>query len=193
MLEPLNTTMAGPSNRRQHATLRRCRLQGLTLIEIMVGLAVMAILSALAVPAMGLRLERQRLAMAAETLAADLNEARFEVARTGRPQRLTALAPPDGQAWCWAIQPDQEPAASDCTCAAQRQCGYRSVVAADHAGVRMPQGRQVTLSQGLQGLMATVAVLESPHGERLRVDLMPLGRPRICSMSSVSSRYANCP
>jgi type IV fimbrial biogenesis protein FimT len=61
------------------------RYAGLTLIELCAVLAVLALLSALALPSLGHRLDRQRLHAAAETLAADLADARFEAARRGQP------------------------------------------------------------------------------------------------------------
>ena len=98
------------------------RVSGVTLIELMMGLAVLAILGALALPAMGSRLERQRLAMAAETLAADLTEARFEAARRGVGMQMNALTSADGKQWCWTVAPAAASVAPDCACALTRSC-----------------------------------------------------------------------
>ena len=168
------------------------RSQGVTLIELMMGLAVLAILGTLALPAMGLRMERQRLAMAAETLAADLTEARFEAARRGLSLSLNAITSQGGQPWCWAVVPAAGSPPADCACAQTRSCGHRSVAAADHPGVKMSQGRRVLLAADGSALAATAAVFESPHGERLRVDLLALGRSRICSPTGAVGRYPAC-
>lgn len=168
------------------------RSQGVTLIELMMGLAVLAILGTLALPAMGLRMERQRLAMAAETLAADLTEARFEAARRGLGLSVSAITSSNGQQWCWAVAPASGSAATDCACAHTRSCGHRSVAAAEHPGVKMSQGRRVLLAADGSALAATAAVFESPHGDRLRVDLLALGRSRICSPTGAAGRYPPC-
>ena len=168
------------------------RSRGVTLLELMVGLAVLAILGALALPAMGQRMERQRLAMAAETLAADLTEGRFEAARRGLGMSLSAVPATEGQHWCWALTAANGSSTADCACAQTRSCGHRSVSGLDHPGVKMTQGRRVLLAADGSALGATAAVFESPHGERLRVDMLALGRSRICSLTGAYGRYPLC-
>ena len=168
------------------------RRSGLTLIEVMMALAIMAVLSAMALPALGTRLERQRLAMAAETLAADITEARQEAARRGLPVNIQALAGTEGQAWCWGITAANAPPLNHCVCASEHNCGHRAVAALDHPGVKLVQGRRVQVSADGSALPGTAAVFESPAGERLRVDLLALGRARICNLSGTPSRYPGC-
>ena len=182
---PLAAQLLQPAQRAQRA-------RGVTLIELMMGLAVLAILGAMALPAMGARLERQRLAMAAETLAADLTEARFEAARRGLYMSLCAVTSSDNQAWCWSVAPAAGGALADCACAQTRSCGHRSVAALDHPGVKMSQGRQVLRAADGSAVAATAAVFESPRGERLRVDMLALGRSRICSTTGPLGRYPSC-
>ncbi len=173
-------------------TTAAARSHGVTLLELMMGLAVLAILGALALPAMGQRMERQRLAMAAETLAADLTEARFEAARRGLGMSLSAVPASDGRNWCWALTAGNISSSADCACAQTRSCGHRSVSGLDHPGVKMTQGRRVVLAADGSAVGATAAVFESAHGERLRVDMLALGRSRICSLTGVSGRYPAC-
>ncbi len=166
--------------------------RGLTLIELMMALAVLAVLCTLALPAMGSRLERQRLAMAAETLAADLTEARFEAARRGQEMVVSAVPGADGQPWCWGVAPGVLQRLSDCACAVTRSCGHRSVAGLDHPGVKMSQGRQLVLQPDGTAQAVTAAVFESKRGERLRVDMLALGRSRICSPTGALGRYPSC-
>ena len=62
--------------RRLHAL--KARISGLTLVEIMVGLAVLGVLVAVAVPSMADLLERRRVIAAAEEVASVLNYAKAE-------------------------------------------------------------------------------------------------------------------
>ncbi len=165
---------------------------GVTLIELMMGLAVLGILCTLALPAMGVRLAHHRLALAAETLAADLTEARFEAARRGLTLNLSAVTTAEGQQWCWAVAPVASGGLTDCACAQTRSCGHRSVAAQDHPGVKMRQGRQVLLAPDGSARHATAAVFESTSGDRLQVDLLALGRSRICSPTGTLGRYPAC-
>jgi hypothetical protein len=81
---------------------------------------------------------------------------------------------------------------TDCGCAQARNCGHRSVPGLDHPGVKMSQGRQLLLQADGTAHAATAAVFESPAGERLRVDMLALGRSRICSPTGVLGRYPSC-
>lgn len=148
-------------------------LRGVTLIELVLALAVLAVLSALALPSFGARADRARLQNAAEALAVDLGNARFEAARRGDP--LHVLAAP-GPAWCWAVSP-----APGCGCGAPQPCQLHRVTAAEHPGVRISAGGEVHLApSGEITDPGAFAMLESGRGERLRVDLTPLGRARVC-------------
>jgi type IV fimbrial biogenesis protein FimT len=162
---------------------RQVRQQaGLTLLELAVAIAVLVVLGTVALPPLGERLQRQRLALAAETLAADLAEARFEAARLGRAVQVTALAGPQ---WCWAL--GAEVSASACSAAA-----LRVVDAKAHAGVAMVSGGSVRIEPAGTTAASTVAVFASPKGDRLRVDMLALGRARVCSETGAQGRYSAC-
>ena len=162
--------------------------RGVTLLELMAVLAVVAVLAALALPSMGALAQRHRLIGAAEALSADLAEARFEAARRGQTLHLQADA---GPGWCWTIA-----AAPACGCdQAPAGCQIKAVHASDHAGVRLLDPLRARLEpDGASG--ATAATFESARGDRLRVELSPMGRPRICVPSGPTtagaSRYPQC-
>ncbi|MFN9747530.1 MAG: GspH/FimT family pseudopilin [Betaproteobacteria bacterium] len=156
-------------------TLRRSR--GLTLIEIVVALAVLAVLGTIALPGFGARLDRERLHGAAQALAADLNEARFEAARQGRALHLVAV---DGPAWCWAVA-----TTPDCPCGGGQGCQLRSAREQDHPGVALRTPGHVELrADGRAGTPAVAFELESARGLRLRVSLGAMGRAQVCTLSS---------
>jgi type IV fimbrial biogenesis protein FimT len=166
--------------------------QGLTLIELMAGLAVLAVLGALAVPTLGTRMQHQRLALAAETLAADLGEARFNAARRGQALQLNTHAGSDGHPWCWSVQPVPATQPLDCGCVQARSCDSPTVSSSNHPGVKMRPGTPLRVAPDGTAQVATAAVFESPQGERLRVDVLALGRSRICSPSGAAGRYPAC-
>jgi len=160
---------------------------GVTLLELVATLAVLAVLCSLALPSLGQRVDRARLAGAAEGLAADIADARFEAARLGRPLHVQARP---GADWCWSVAN-----APGCGCAAARACQLKTVQAPDHPGVRLLEPFSLQLHPGGEA-DTQPARLEGRRGERLRVALTPLGRTRICSESagdsSAAGRYPPC-
>ncbi len=171
MLEPVSAERQRPPAR---------RAQGVTLLELAMALAVVAILGALAVPSLGARMERQRTQAAAEKLAGDLAEARFEAAQRGLPLTVRSQA---GSGWCWAVA-----TTPTCDCHTGQACLIRAVRSTDHPGVRLTQGQAVQLDPGGSANAgaaggATATVFETGRGERLRVAVSALGRPRLCAES----------
>ncbi len=163
----------------------RSRRRGVTLLEVAVMLAVLAVLASLAVPDYGTRLQRQRLQAAAEALAGDLVNARFEAAQRGHALQLEPRA---GADWCWSVA-----LAPGCACGAAQACQIANVRAEDHRGVRLVEARPARLEPaGSSGAAVQVATLESAHGDRLRVDLTALGRARICVVAGSVPRVAPC-
>lgn len=164
--------------------MRAATRRGLTLIEVAIALALMALLAVLAAPSMGAHLDQRRLYAAAETLAADMGEARFEAARQGRPMHL--LMQP-GTRWCWAVATD-----ASCPCGQGQACELRSSTASDHGAVTVLQGQALQLTPTGAAQTAGAATLESRRGARLRVQLQALGRPRICTEQGPTNRYPSC-
>ena len=120
-----------------HQRLIRSLQRGLTLLEITIALALLAVLGTLAVPSLGARLDQQRLYSAAEAMVADVNEARFEAARQGRALHLVMQA---GDNWCWAVATQE-----NCPCGQALACELRSAQQRDHAGVRLVAGQTMHL------------------------------------------------
>lgn len=148
------------------------RRRGLTMLELAIVLAVMVVLVGLALPPLGARMERQRVRAAAEALAGDLVEARYEASRRGLPVFVETRL---GTEWCWAVA-----TTPNCDCGAPAACQVHTVHSADHRGVRLVGG--LTVRMDARGLPQEVqaAALETSKGERLRVELTLLGRPRLC-------------
>jgi type IV fimbrial biogenesis protein FimT len=158
--------------------------RGVTLLELLVGLAILAVLGTLALPSMHGRLARERMNNAAEALAADLADARFEAVRRGAPLHVDLAL---GAQWCWSVA-----AAPGCACGAPQSCQLKAVRAQDHPGVRLVSGRAAAIdAQGFSdGPLG--ATFDSAMNESLRVDLLALGRARVCSLHGPSRRYTPC-
>jgi len=151
-------------------------------------LAVLSVLVALALPPSTALLQRQRLAAAAEALAGDLAEARFQAASRGQ---VLHLASSGGPVWCWSVA-----ISAGCDCSdLQATCHLKAVHAVDYPGVRMTEALQARLDPSGAGFSGS-ATLASPHGDLLRVELTPMGRPRVCAPGSgavpSASRYPRC-
>ena len=157
---------------------------GLTMIELAIALAVMAILGAIAVPSLGARLERQRLNTAAQTLAADVANARFEAARGGRPLHFSLQG---GAQWCWAVSAD-----SACPCGAKQGCQLRNVSVAEFPAVQLAETHDVVLEPSGSSQAATVATLESKRGDQLKVQVSALGRARVCAVKGTFPQLPAC-
>jgi type IV fimbrial biogenesis protein FimT len=157
---------------------------GLTLLELMICVAVLAVLGILALPGLGAQLERQRLRSAAQTLASDITEARFLAAQRGLTVHVQAQ---DAAPWCWGIS-----MSSACDCSAAQACTVHAVTAASHKGVRLLSGMSLQLEPTGGAAAAASATLGSDHGERLRVDVSAQGRPRICALSGSWPQLPAC-
>lgn len=159
--------------------------RGLTLIEVMMALAVMAIVASLALPSFGAMGERARLKAVAETLAADITQARFEAAKRGLPLHVEFDPKPD---WCWGVA-----TISGCACSGEPQpCQLKTEQSADHAGIELINPRNAHLEPAGLSLEGGGAEFQSPHGERLRVMLSALGHARICAPRAPVSGYPSC-
>jgi prepilin-type N-terminal cleavage/methylation domain-containing protein len=180
-----------------HAAQRPARRRrGFTLIELVIGLAVLALLATLVLPSMGSALQRQRLRAAAEHFAADLREARFEAGHRGQTLHLLSRS---GTSWCWAVAREPgcgcEPAGTEAARSALPLAAGRCLLSQrsqlDYPGVQLLQAQAVALSAGgtsaaAEGPPGTAqavqaALFEGRPGSRLRVDLSALGRARICA------------
>ena len=171
------------------------RAHGLTMLELVIAIAVLAVLASVALPSITARLERQRLSNAAETLATDLSEARFEAARRGQPLHIEPTVA--DKAWCWAVSTQAgcgcAPGQSQSQSQSQAQsCQLHQVLSSAYGGIKLLEPRPVRLNPAGTSETVTVAAFESSHGERLRVDLQALGRVRVCTAAGPDTRYPRC-
>ncbi len=167
------------------ALLQRRRPLGLTLPEMLVTLALLAVLASLALPSFGAMMARHRLKAAADNLALDLAELRFEAARRGVPLHLQITA---GADWCYALA-----TAPGCDCRVAQVCQLKTVRALDHPGIRLLQAQDLQFEPTpMLAATPSAALLQAPDGEQLRVGLSPLGRPSVCAPQASVPGYTRC-
>jgi type IV fimbrial biogenesis protein FimT len=162
------------------------RTRGLTLLELMVVVALLAVMASLAVPEIGRQVARWQLQAVAERLAHDLAEARFQAAQRGQPQYLQLQA---GPRWCWSVS--ERPG---CPCDREQACQLQRVVAPSRGGIVIGQDLQIRFEPiaTVQPAAGTGVDVLSPHGEQLRVGLTPLGRARVCAVGAPRQGYTAC-
>ena len=107
--------------------LMRRRGRGLTLLEMMVALAIVAVLMTLALPSFGSMMSRHRLKAAAEQMSMDLAELRMLAVQRGQP-----LARQPNRRARLVLRAGREPAAATAAClraASSRRCAPRTTPA----------------------------------------------------------------
>lgn len=164
--------------------------RGLTLVELMLVLTLLAVTASLAVPELGRQLSRWQMQAVAERLSHDLSEARFAAVQKRSTQylRIQSGAAAEGP-WCWSVS--EMP---NCPCDTEQHCQRQRVVAPVRGSVRLGNDAVFRLEPSVarQPTPAAPAEVHSTHGERLQVHLTPLGRSRICSVETARLGYGVC-
>ncbi len=155
---------------------------GFTLIELMIALAVMAVLGAMAGPSLWSQVSRQRLQAAAHALQSDISLAKLASARQGMPVHLRFYSGPD---WCYLLTTGP---GGDCQHAVVDPA--RGVIkvahAADYPGIALGDAQDISVDASQPGLMPNPAspgqaVFSTRDGLRLRVRVGVHWRASLCS------------
>ena len=155
----------------------RASQSGITLIEVLVGLALLVVLGVMAVPSWAEFQERQRLKAVAETLASSLNLARSE-ALAQQQFTYVQLSGQGGERWCYAVSTTQ-----NCDC--QAACATTQKVEGQQwPGVALSSSSRKSFrfnwkNGSATGANGTAMFVGLQGGQRLCVVLSNLGRVRI--------------
>jgi type IV fimbrial biogenesis protein FimT len=158
------------------------RSAGLTLIELVITLAILAILVGLAVPSFAARVDRGRLQRAAETLAGDISEARFEATRRAQPIYVHT----GSHGWAVLRTPD-------CDAGAASACQVHRADLTQHPGIRVQGDLALRMEADGAAVQSGSVTMTSRLGEQLRVDVSPMGRPRVCASSTNNTPWPRLP
>lgn len=159
------------------------RPRGFTLLEAMIAVALVALVGTLALPQFSGSAERARLKAAAETLASDFSEARFESARRGRGLHVEFMP---GNAWCWSVSTN-----AGCGCG-EAPCRLKATLAGEHAGIGLVDARSAHFQDDGSAPDGAGALFESTRGEQLKVELSVLGRSKVCAPGGKVAGYPAC-
>lgn len=174
---------------------------GFTLVELMVAVAVLAVMLALAVPSFTDFFDRSRVRGAADGLVSLIATARGEAVK--RSRNVTVSMGGSTTAWCIGANEAATPAAAAefaasaaCDCTSSSECfvdGVRRAASeSDFPGVQVSA---VTMSFVFDGKLGNVATLDarsvdltSPAGKyTVRMNVSPLGQSTLCVPSGALS------
>jgi len=162
---------------------RRRPHRGLTLIELVAVLGIVALLLTLALPSFAGMLSRHRLKATAEQLAMDLGELRLQAAQRAVPLHLDVQP---GAQWCWALA-----VAAGCDCRVPQGCQMKTVRAQQYPGVRLAEAQPMRIDPQ-PGASSGAVLLQAADGQQLRVAISPLGRPKVCAPAGAVPGYPAC-
>ncbi len=192
---------------RAHPASRQRSAGGVTLIELMVGLAIAAILLAIALPSMNEFIARQRVAGVATGLVADLRYARSTQMQTSRPVRLMFSA--DDSKTCYIAHSLVVGGGCDCALPDPPYCLAQPGLAppTEYKSMHLPRADGITITPAagtptelIFDATSTLTrnadrlkiEITGTTGGHLRVETNATGQPKICSVSGHASAFPVC-
>lgn len=168
---------------------RRCT-RGFTLVELLAGLAVMAVALGTVLPDFSRLMQRQRLEGAAAQLETELQMARSEAILRGKSVRFSFRA--DATGTCYAIHTGSAQACRCDTAGQAPQCAagtelIRSVSQPAGDALQVRSNSASFLFDGSKGTVTPTATLtlSNERGDTLQLIVSLMGRVRDCSPSGL--------
>lgn len=169
----------------------RARRPGFTLLELMIAVAISAVLGAIATPSFTGLIARQRLQGAAHHLQADIAMARFEAGRRGQTVHLIFQPGPQ---WCYMLSTG---GGTDCRQArgTHDSAVIKVVSVLDHPGVTLLDASAMALDARTGSSLQAPgqARFSSSDGQQLRVRLGRLGHASLCAPTAPVAGTPPCP
>ena len=186
----------------------RCGCRGFTLVEVLVGVAILGVILAVAAPSLSEFLERRRVIAAANEVAGVINFARSQPNVIG--DKVTVHLEKDDSEKISCVAVVTFSGSDNCLCYETPVCtGAASVVL---RSFQLPNDRGVsfeanalswgtnlantlTLSRSQATMDATdveITVTGRRSGAQLRLEINNLGRVRLCSPNSSINGYGTC-
>lgn len=176
--------------------MMKCFTQGFTLIEMMVTVAVLAIIVSIAAPSFNGFFDRYRVKRAADTLSAFLINAKSEAIK--RNKNVSAVITGSGTSWCVGMTEN-----ATCDCTANNDCQIdgadRVMNSTSFKGVKWlaPASTHAFEFKTQRGAVTgfNTVQLESANGSKLNVVVSMVGRIKLCSPSGTGNMggYTVCP
>lgn len=159
-------------------------MRGLTLIEVLLVLAVIAIVATAGLPSLSGLIDRQQLRGAAQDLHAEFLNARMEAIRRNLPVSLSFRVDEAAGRWCLAQSGD-----GPCDCFAPDACTLagappRTVRSRDFGRVRLTTNftpQHTATFHPVRGTANAGTASLGVNGKRVEIRVSSLGRTRICS------------
>jgi prepilin-type N-terminal cleavage/methylation domain-containing protein len=197
--------------------MARAPSPGFTLLELMIAVAIIAVLAALAAPSLSDFFDRNRVRAAADDVASLISQARAEAVKNDLPVLVSTTG--SGANWCVGANAADPPTpgekasttANTCDCTDGTECmvaGIRRVVSsADYRDVTISAAAgdfqfdntlgAMVAGTGIDGTLGNQTMtLTSPTGKYdVRVEVPALGQARACTppASPVLSGMSQCP
>jgi type IV fimbrial biogenesis protein FimT len=182
-------------------------MRGFTIIELMVAVAILAILATLAGPSMSELIERRRLASQTEAITDLLQIARSESIKHSSSSALreVAVTVSPGTNWFIGLRNGSAACADAATCVLNEGgtnvsryltnsagTGCKLVAPDDLEVIVFSFRGMVEVQAGGGNPAARQIEIESPRGYRTRVTLSPIGRVNVCTPTAAMTGYKPC-
>lgn len=165
------------------------RTRGVTLLELLIVVTILALLLGIALPSAQDLIERNRLKAAAQALAEDLQWTRSEAIKRNRVLGFSV----DTGHWCYGVT--EQPTGCDCrlTPDSEGACRLKRVLGETFPGTRVTSTLSLTRFEPRRATAINGSLtLTSPSGASIRVVLSRLGRVRFCTPNDGLPGYDSC-
>jgi type IV fimbrial biogenesis protein FimT len=168
--------------------MKKQKIDGFTLIEVLLGIAIIGVLAALAVPSFQDMLERNRLKEVVESLKSDLQFARTEAIKHSE-NVIVSRKTGNAGSWCYGLARKSPPSKDSCDCKETNTddadyCDIKIVSGENFGNTDMNSANGNSIFDFRRGTIGNNGVTFSTSKYGARVVFSAVGRVRICSPST---------